>query len=105
MDPLGLLERAPLYERVMEVERYKLKFAAYLDLLARQWFNYEQITTQASNYHQLIAPYVSQSTVDKAFFGQTAWFDYSGFEQDWGWWGMFAGERSQFILDNLTEIP
>ena len=101
----GLLERAPLYERVMEVERYKLKFAAYLDLVARQWFNYENIDQQASYFHQMIAPYVSQSTGDKAYFGQTAWFDYSGFEDGWSWLAQFAGERSQFILENVTEIP
>ncbi|NIV16088.1 MAG: PKD domain-containing protein, partial [Aliifodinibius sp.] len=60
----GLLERAPLYNRVFEVDRYKRKFSAYLDLLTRNWFNYENIYSEASSYHEMITPYVTQATGD-----------------------------------------
>ncbi len=101
----GLLERAPLYERVFEVERYRIQFAAYLDLLVRHWFNYQNIYQHASLYHQMIAPYVSQSTGDKAYFGSSAWFESASFEGDWIGLAQFANDRSQFILENLTDIP
>jgi hypothetical protein len=101
----GLLERAPLYERVFEVEQYRLKFAAYLDLLVRHWFNYENIYAEASFYHKQIAPYVIQATGDKMFFGGTPWADYSSFEGGWVWLADFARERSQFILENVYENP
>ena len=101
----GLLERAPLYERVFEVPRYRMKFAAYLDLLSRHWFNYESIYQQAASHHDLIAPYVIQSTGDKAYFDETAWFDYTGFENGWQGLAQFSGNRSQFILNNLTPVP
>ncbi len=74
IEGFGLMERAPLTENIFKVPRYRQKFAAYVDLLSRQWFNYENIYQQSANHHQLIAPYVSQSTGDKAFFGETAWF-------------------------------
>jgi hypothetical protein len=105
LEGFGLLDRAPLYDRVFEVERYQRKFAAYLDLLTRHWFNYENIYQQASFYHEMIAPYVIQSTGDMAYFGETAWFDYTNFEEGWMWLAEFARDRSQFILNNLNEIP
>lgn len=98
----GLLERAPLYDRVFEVEHYKMKFAAYLDLLVRYWFNQDDIYAQASHYHEMIAPFVTQATGDKMFFGDTPWANYTAFENDWSWLAEFAGDRSQFILENLT---
>ncbi|MBN2044870.1 MAG: CotH kinase family protein [Anaerolineales bacterium] len=101
----GLLERAPLYERVFEVPRYRQKFAAYLDLLARYWFNYENIYQQSAYHHNLISPYVNQAAGDKAYFGETAWFNYNEFENGWQRLADFAGERSQFILENLTPVP
>jgi spore coat protein H len=101
----GLIQRAPLYERVFEVQSYRYKFAAYLDLLTRYWFNYENIYQQSVYYHDQIAPYITQATGDKAYFGETAWFDFNGFENGWQHLAQFAGERSQFILENLTPVP
>jgi spore coat protein H len=101
----GLLERAPLTDRVFKVDRFMRKFAAYLDLLARNWFNYQNIYTQAETYHNLIAPYITQSTGDKAYYGESAWFNYQSFENGWQALPEFAGERSRFILNNVTDIP
>lgn len=101
----GLLERAPLYDQVFDLERYRYKFAAYLDLLAQHWFNEENIHAEASYHHNLIAPYVTQAGGDKMFFGDTPWAAYSAFENDWTWLAEFAGDRSQFILNNVTDVP
>ncbi len=39
----GLIERAPLFDRLLAVDAYKIKFAAYLDLLSRYWFTYDNV--------------------------------------------------------------
>jgi PKD repeat protein len=105
IEGFGLMERAPLTENIFKVPRYRQKFAAYVDLLSRHWFNYENIYQQSAKHHQLIAPYVSQSTGDKAFFGETAWQNYNEFENGWRHLAEFARDRSQFIQENLTPVP
>ncbi|MBN1936286.1 MAG: CotH kinase family protein [Anaerolineae bacterium] len=99
----GLVERAPLYDNVFQVERYRTRFAGYLDLLARQWFTGENVSTLAARYHAMIAPYVTQSTGDKAFFGPTAMFPIDAFNASWLRLGEFAGQRNQFIRATLAE--
>lgn len=96
-----LLERAPLYEKVFEVERYRRQFEAYLDLLSREWFTYEQVYDRAKRLHDLIAPYVTQEAGDKMFFGDTAMFPIEEFEDSWTDLPRMAGERSEFIQTSL----
>lgn len=98
----GLVERAPLYDNVFEVERYRWKYAAYLDLLVKNRFNYASVNASTSRLHQLIAPYVTQSTGDKMYFGDSAMFPYESFETEWEGLASFAGERSRFILQELA---
>ena len=100
----GFLERAPLYENVFEVERYRWRYAAYLDLLVRNRFNYDSVYTSTSRLHEMIAPYVTQSTGDKMFFGDTAMFPYESFATGWEWLATFTGERSQFIRHELNAM-
>jgi len=100
----GLLERAPLYEKVFEVERYRWKYAAYLDLLVRNRFNYDSIYASTRGLHDLIAPYVTQSTGDKMYFGNSAMFSYESFATGWEGLATFAGERSRFILQQLAAM-
>ena len=100
----GFLERAPLYENVFEVERYRWKYAAYLDLLARNRFNYDIIYASTSGLHDMIAPYVTQGTGDKMYFGDTAMFPYESFAGGWDGLATFAGERSRFILEELASM-
>ncbi len=104
-DEFGLIERAPLYDRIFEVPAYRMKYAAYLDLLARNWFNYEQIYQQAAYYHELIAPHVLQGDGDKMFFGNSAQLPYEDFMQGWMNLPQFASQRNQFILSNLSQTP
>lgn len=103
LDGPGLVERAPLYDNVFQVERYRKQYAGYLDLLAREWFTGENISALSSRYHYLIAPYVTQATGDKMYLGDTALFSIEAFESDWMRFGEFAEERSQFVLTTLAK--
>jgi len=97
----GLLERAPLYDRVFEVERYRRTYTAYLDLLVRHWFTEDYVANLAEKYHSMIAPYISQSTGDKMFYGDTAMFPSEIFDNSWRELGNFARLRGQYILQAL----
>ena len=99
----GLVNRAPLYDNVFQVERYRKRYAGYLDLLARQWFTYENISALSARYHNLIAPYVTQASGDKMYFGDTAMFPASAFDDSWAEFGTFAGQRSNYILTTLAQ--
>jgi PKD repeat protein len=93
---------APLYDRVFEVEQYRLQYAAYLDLLVRVKFNEEEISRQTEALHNLIAPYVTQSTGDKMYFGDTAMFPIETFN-NWHDIENVARERSEYILSQLSD--
>jgi PKD repeat protein len=98
-----LFERAPLYDRVFEVERYRRQYAAYLDLLSREWFNYDHVYQRTQALHDLIAPYVTQSTGDKVFFGENPLFPIESFEDSWSGMASFAQRRSEYILTSLAQ--
>ena len=100
----GLVERPPLYDSVFEVESYRWKYAAYLDLLSRYWFNYNNIYAQSEQFHTLISPYVIQGTGDKMYFGSSALFQYEHFENGWKGLAEYAKDRNSFILQELTKI-
>ena len=100
---LGFLERAPLYDRVFEVERYRVRYAAYLDLLNREWFTYENVSTRVERFHEMIAPYVTQGTGDKMYFGDTAMYPIEAFNNTWKEFGNFARQRSNFVLTTLAQ--
>ena len=95
---------APLFENVFKVEKYKRQYSAYLDLLIREYFNYENIYQVSKDHHDLIAPYVTQDTGDKMYFGDTAWFTIREFNNSWQSLAMNAGERSRFVSDILNEM-
>ena len=101
----GLVERAPLYDNVFQVERYRKRYAGYLDLLARQWFTYQNVATLSARYHHMIAPYMTQATGDKMYFGDTAMFPIEAFNNTWTSFAEFARQRNQFILATLAETP
>ena len=92
---------APLFEKVFAVEEYRLRYAAYLDLLIREKFNEEEIYRLAENYHQMIAPYIAQGEGDKMFFGETAWFTLQDFEQNWKALPELARQRSEYVLQQI----
>jgi len=101
---IGMLERAPLYDTVFQVERYKSKYAAYVDLLLRYWFTTANVSDKAQVYHRMIAPYVSQFTGDKAFYGEQPMFQPETFTNSWQELVTFAGERNSFLRTELQQV-
>ncbi len=99
----GLVERAPLYDKVFQVERYRVRYAGYLDLLARYWLTEENISSLVYQYQCLIAPLLTQGDGDKMFFGDTAMFPIEAFNDAWMQFGEFARQRSEYILSVLAD--
>jgi len=99
----GLVESAPLYDTVFQVEAYKSKYAAYVDLLLRFWFTSENLSDKAQTYQRLIAPYVSQSTGDKAFYGEQPMFPPEAFTNSWQELLSFTNERISFLQTQLQQ--
>jgi hypothetical protein len=95
---------APLYDRVFEVDAYTTQYTAYVDLLLREWFNTGNITEKAQAYHRLIAPYVSQSTGDKGFYGEQAMWQPDMFTHSWQDLVTYVSERNAFLRAELEEL-
>jgi hypothetical protein len=95
-----LVSSAPLYDRTMQVERYRRQYVAYLDLLLRHRFNYEYVRARAEHLHQLIAPSVARG--DRLFYGMNPAAPPDSFDQ-WESLAEFARERSAFIRSLLEE--
>lgn len=101
-DP-GLVERVPLFDKAMQTERYRSKYAAYMDLLLRTWFNSGNLTSLVQKYHRMITPYISQSTGDKVFYGENPMFPAEAFDQTWKEILHFVTEREKFVRSALLE--
>jgi spore coat protein CotH len=99
----GFLQRAPLYDRVFEVQRYRDQYAAYLDLINRNWLSYENVFSLSQNYHNMIEPYIVQSTGDKMYYGSTAMFSYEQFNSSWTKFADFTLERNRYLTQKLSE--
>jgi len=95
-------EFAPLHEMVFQVPRYRIIYAAYLDLLVREFFNGPNIQVMAEQYHDMIAAYIDQGDGDKAFYGESAIFSPEDFENSVQGLVDFAEQRSDWILDYLA---
>ena len=84
------------------MEAYRKRYAGYLDLLAREWFTYENVSATAMRYYEMIAPYLRQGAGDKMYFGDTAMFPIEAFESGWIRLGEFARERNRYIKETLS---
>jgi hypothetical protein len=71
----GITDRTPLHTRVFQVPVYRLRYAAYLDLLVQHFFNPQVIDAKIKAYQKMILPRLSQGTGDKMFFGESSQFD------------------------------
>jgi spore coat protein H len=100
---LGPLEYAPLFEKVFEVDRFRTKYAAYVDLLVRHWFNEEALTALAGSYHDLIAPHLIIGDGDKAYYGTSATYNPESFDSEFDHLITLTRERSRFIAGVLAE--
>lgn len=98
-----MVGEAPLFDRVFEVERYRIRYAGYLDLLLRYWFTEENVSALAYGYHNMIAPLVSQGGGDKMFFGESAMFPAESFNDSWMRYGDYTRRRREYILDVLAQ--
>jgi PKD repeat protein len=93
---------APLHDMVFQVPRYRIIFAAYLDLLVREFFNGTNIRALSERYHNLIAPYLSLGDGDKAFYGESAIFSPEAFESSTEDLIRLAEMRSEWIAEYLS---
>ena len=104
VENVGPVNNAPLFDKVFEVEQYRQDYAAYVDLLCRYWFNQENISALASNWHTLIEPYLLKETGDKGYFGSTALYSYEAFEQDRLQLVELTDGRSQYLLAETARL-
>lgn len=93
---------APLYDRVFEVERYRVRYAGYLDLLSRYWLTEENISELAYGYYSITAPLTTQGNGDKALYGDSAMFSPEEFNNSWKRYPEFARQRREIILQTLA---
>ena len=100
-ESIGPLAYAPLFEKVFEVEAYRLTYQAYLDLLIRYWFNEQHIGAQAQYWHDLIRPYLLQGSGDKLYVGPEAQFSIENFDQDWQEIVNLTRARSEYVQQVL----
>jgi len=100
----GILESAPLYDTVFRVTEYGSQYAAYVDLLLRYWFTSENISDKAQTYHRMIAPFVIQSTGDKAYYGDQPMWAPESFTNSWKILVTYAGERNFYLRTELQKI-
>ncbi len=98
-----LLERAPLYERMLEVPRYRQALAAYLDLLVRTAFNETAMAERVERYCGLIAGSVRSG--DPAYAPEGGMHSYQAFEAGCQHFVELTRDRSQFIRDSLQNSP
>jgi spore coat protein H len=98
-----LLERAPLFEKLMDVPRYRQTLAAYLDLLVRIAFNEAAMTERVDAYRDLIAPSILKS--DPAYTIEGGMHSVESFYAACQSLIDLTRNRSQFIRETLTENP
>jgi spore coat protein H len=102
-ESLGPLQDAPLFVHAFEVERYRQDYRAYMDLLVRHWFNADHIAAEAQRHQELVAPYLIQSTGDRAYYGDTALFNPQDFVSERQRIIQLTQQRSQFIWNALAQ--
>lgn len=98
------LSDAPLYDTVFQIDQYKTKYAAYVDLLLRYWFNTGNISEKARAYHDMITPYVSQSSGDRAYYGDQPMFAPADFDNSLQALITFVGNRNSFLKTQLQQV-
>jgi len=101
---IGPMQYAPLYENVIEVERYQRAYEAYLDLLIRTRFNEEYIKTRAEELHTLILPHLSKGDEDQMYFGENAPSSLEEFATAKDHIVSLTRQRSEFVANYLDDL-
>ena len=99
-----LIQRAPLLDQVFRVSEYRLRYLAYVDLLLHNWFTEENIVELASVYHQMIVPYLKQTSGDQAFYGEKPMFSPQSIDDAWLALSEFTKKRHLFLSNELKKI-
>lgn len=102
-ESIGPLAYAPLFEKVFAIERYRLTYRAYVDLLLRHWFNEEDFTARTQALYEMIDPYLNQETGDKAFYGETSMFSIQDFEAGLDQITTLTTSRAEFLQKALAQ--
>jgi hypothetical protein len=103
----GLSQYRPMTENVFAVNKYKKKYAAYVDLLVRHYFNNQHLNKEISKFHKMIAPFITKSTGDKGFSENSPHFlIFPPEEFKNSMWNLiqFVNNRSQFIKTELQNF-
>jgi spore coat protein H len=99
----GMMESgAPLFTQAMAIQKYRDAYTAYIDLLSRYFFTEENMSSLINRYHNLINPYVSQSTGDKAFYGDEPMWDANAFPESPAALMNFVKQRIVFVQTELS---
>ena len=98
-----LLERAPLFDQMLQVPRFRQALAAYLDLLVRIAFNEEAISERVSQYRDLITPSILKG--DPAYTIEGGIHSAEMFASACQQLIELTRDRSQFIREFLSENP
>lgn len=99
---MGMVQRAPMHDNVFQVERYRVQYAAYLDLLTRYYFNRSHVTERVRFFYQQISPKLSLSTGDKMYYAEDGWFVPADFDSSVQHLLTFTEERNQYIRQVLS---
>jgi spore coat protein CotH len=98
----GMMENgAPLFDKTMQIEKYRDAYTAYLDLITRHYFTLENMSGIIRRNHNLIAPYIAQSGGDKGFFGTSTMFPYEEFKNSPDALINFVSERVRFLEEAI----
>ncbi len=104
----GIAGRTPLHTRVFQVPEYRLRYAAYLDLLMRHFFNPKLVGNRARFYQTMIGPLLQQGNGDKMFFSDEGWFTIEAFQGSWQEMAQRVQQRQNFLrtaIQNYQNVP
>lgn len=98
----GLVDRTPLHTRVFQVPEYRLRYAAYLDLLIRHLFNAEIIGSRAKDLQTMIAPLLNQGSGDKMYLNPQE-INQNEFKNSWRDLASLVERRSKYLQSMLAD--
>ncbi len=98
----GLAERTPLHTRVFQVPEYRLRYAAYLDLLMRHFFNPLAIGGRARTLQRLVAPHLVLGDGDKLYSSPEE-IDLEVFQNNWRELADLVGRRNAYLQERLLD--
>jgi len=99
----GITDRTPLHTRVFQVPAYRLRYAAYLDLLMRHFFNPQIIESKAKSYHEMIYPLLTQDGGDKMFYGERSQYKAEDVNSRWKALIEIVRDRQQFLEEAIFD--